>query len=131
MLEILSKTDKKFSELIDGINEYHSVPEIKIPVTDETKFEVVKDVLAYAKLKKYKYLDIDGVRVQFSDGWALVRASNTAPNLTVRYEAMTDERLDAIRKEFDDVINETLIKYNLPPIKKINLLINLFICNKY
>ena len=118
MLEILSKTDKKFSELIDGINEYHSVPEIKIPVTDETKFEVVKDVLAYAKLKKYKYLDIDGVRVQFSDGWALVRASNTGPNLTVRYEAMTDERLDAIRKEFDDVINETLIKYNLPPIKK-------------
>ena len=63
-------------------------------------------------------MDIDGVRVQFSDGWALVRASNTGPNLTVRYEAMTDERLDAIRKEFDDVINETLIKYNLPPIKK-------------
>lgn len=113
MLEILSKTEKNFSELIDGINEYYSVPEIKIPVTDETKFEIVKDVMAYAKIKKYKYLDIDGIRVQFADGWALVRASNTGPNLTVRYEAMTKERLEIIQNEFDDVIYGTMEKYGL------------------
>lgn len=113
MLEILSKTEKSFSQLIDGITEYYSVPEIKIPVTDETKFEIVKDVMAYAKIKGYKYLDIDGVRVQFADGWALVRASNTGPNLTVRYEAMTQERLKAIREEFDDVIYGTMEKYGI------------------
>jgi phosphomannomutase len=113
MLEILSKTDKSFSQLIDGINEYHSVPEIKIPVTDETKFEIVKDVLTYAKIKKYKFLDTDGVRVQFADGWALVRASNTGPNLTVRFEAMTKDRLDEIKSEFEDVIYGTMEKYGV------------------
>ena len=105
--------EKNFSELIDGINEYYSVPEIKIPVTDDTKFEIVKDVMAYAKIKNYKYLDIDGIRVQFADGWALVRASNTGPNLTVRYEAMTKERLDSISNEFNDVIYGTMEKYGL------------------
>ncbi len=113
MLEILSKTDKKFSELIDGINEYHSIPEKKIAVTDETKFEIVKDVMAYARLKGYKYLDTDGVRVQFDDGWALVRASNTGPNLTVRYEANTEDRLNEIENEFNKIILGLLDKYGI------------------
>ena len=110
MLEILSKTDKKFSELIEGINEYCNTPEIKIKVTDENKFEIVKQVELYAKVKGYDYLDIDGIRVQFGDGWALVRASNTGPNLTLRFEAKSVERLNAIKEEFETVINDYLAK---------------------
>lgn len=112
MLEILSKTDKKFSELFEGVTEYYNVPELKIPVKDEIKFEVVKEVLAYAKVKKYNYLDIDGVRCEFADGWALVRASNTGPNLTCRYEATTLDRLNEIKSEFEDVIYNALKKYD-------------------
>ena len=113
MLEILSKCDKNFSELIDGINEYHSIPETKVKVTDKDKFNIVNDILTYCKNKNYQYLDLDGVRVQFEDGWALVRASNTGPNLTIRYEAKTKRRLDEIQKEFDEALDRTLLKYGL------------------
>ena len=113
MLEILSKSDCKFSELIDGINTYYSIPETKIKVTDKDKFNIVNDILNYVKNHDYKYLDLDGVRVQFDDGWALVRASNTGPNLTIRYEAKSKHRLEEIQKEFDEAIDRTLLKYGL------------------
>ena len=53
-------------------------------------------------------IDVDGVRVQFTDGWALVRASNTGPNLTIRYEADSEENLKTIRLEMDTLINNLL-----------------------
>ena len=111
MLEILSKTDKKISELSDGMNVYYSTPEIKVKVTDESKFNIVDDVKAYATSKGYNILDIDGVRVQFEDGWALVRASNTGPNLTLRFEANTHERLEEIKNEFEGKVTESKTKY--------------------
>ena len=113
MLEILSNTDKQISELLSDINKYYNIPETKVKVTDDTKFDIVNDVLEYVKSKNYPMLDLDGVRVQFDDGWALVRASNTGPNLTVRYEANSEERLKEIQKEFDGVINNLLKKYNI------------------
>ena len=59
------------------------------------------------------HIDVDGVRVQFEDGWALVRASNTGPNLTIRYEATTEERLEEIKKEFNTIVDELLVKYGI------------------
>ena len=64
----------------------------------------------YALNKGYNFLDIDGVRVQFDDGWALVRASNTGPNLTVRYEANNEDRLESIKNEFNAIIDDSLAK---------------------
>ena len=113
MLEIMSRTDKSFTDLIAGINKYYSIPETKIKVTDDTKFDIVKDVLEYAKSKNYTLLDIDGVRVNFPDGWALVRASNTGPNLTIRYEAKSEDRLKEIQDEFDAQIKKALEKRGL------------------
>ena len=104
MLEILSKTNKSITELLEGINTYYNTPEIKIAVTDDTKFKIVEQVTKYVKEKKYKYLDVDGIRVQFDDGWALVRASNTGPNLTLRFEAKTEKRLEEIKSEFESVV---------------------------
>ena len=60
----------------------------------------------YALSKNYKYIDIDGVKVLFDDGWALVRASNTGPNITARFEANSKELLDKLQKEYTDLINE-------------------------
>ena len=60
----------------------------------------------YVKQKQYEFLDIDGIRVLFEDGWALVRASNTGPNLTARFEAKTKERLEQIEKEFTSLIEK-------------------------
>ena len=108
MLEILSNTNKSFSELFDGINTYYNTPEIKIPVADNIKFAIVKKVIDYAKVHEYNFLDIDGIKVKFDDGWALVRASNTGPNITVRFEANTKERLNEIKEEFEQVINNII-----------------------
>lgn len=108
LLEILSKTDKTLSELLEDTTKYYSTPEIKIATTNEKKFEIVEKVLEYVKSKNYDYNDIDGVRVTFADGWALVRASNTGPNLTIRFEAKTEEYLSDLKKEFMDVVNNYL-----------------------
>ena len=106
MLELLSNTDKTVDELLEGINNYYSTPEIKVSSSDDVKFGVVDKVLEYVKEKQYDYIDIDGVRVEFDDSWALVRASNTGPNLTLRFEATTKERLQELEKEFMEVVNE-------------------------
>lgn len=105
IIEILSNTNKKFSSLLDNINKYYSTEEEKIEVTEENKFDIVKGIKEYADAKNYQYENIDGVRIEFEDGWALVRASNTGPNLTIRFEAKTEKRLKELEKEFTDQIN--------------------------
>lgn len=106
MLEILSNTEKSVEELLEGITKYYSTEEIKFSSPDDKKFVVVSKVGEYAKEKGYNYLDIDGIKVLFDDSWALVRASNTGPNLTARFEATTEERLEEIQKEFVELIEE-------------------------
>ena len=71
---------------------------------------IVNKVYEYALSKNYKTLTIDGVKVLFDDGFALVRASNTGPNITARFEAKTEERLKIIEKEFIDLLNQLLNK---------------------
>ena len=106
IIELLSKTDKKISELFNGLNHYYSTEEIKVRVTDDNKFDIVSGVVDYAKGKNYKFSLVDGIRVMFDNGWALVRASNTGPDLTVRFEAKTEERLHEIQYEFTRVIDD-------------------------
>ena len=112
MLEVLSNTDKKLSTLYNDINHYYSTEELKAQVTDENKFDIVNKIKEYCQNKNYKIIDIDGVRVEFDDAWALVRASNTGPNLTVRFEAETEARLKEITKEFQDLITKLTHEYN-------------------
>lgn len=108
MIEILSNTNKKISELLEGINHYYSTEEIKVAVKEETKFEIVEKVKEYAKQKNYDMITLDGIRVTFEDGWALIRASNTGPNLTVRFEANTESRLNELQNEFMNIIKESI-----------------------
>ena len=105
LIEILSRTDKKTSELLDGINNYYSTEELKFPSSDDKKFGVVNKIKEYAISKNYNIIDIDGVRVTFDYGWALVRCSNTGPNITARFEADTQENLDKLQEEFIGQIN--------------------------
>jgi phosphomannomutase/phosphoglucomutase len=111
LIKILSNTDKPFSKLLDGFNKYYSTPEIKISVGDDIKFKVIDEIIAYTKDKNYHMLTLDGVRVLFDDSWALVRASNTGPNITMRYEANSEERLKEISIEFDGVLNNIMQRY--------------------
>ncbi len=106
LIEILSNTKKTITEQLENISHYESTPEIKIKTPDDIKFQVVEKVKKYCQEKQYHILLIDGVKVIFHDGSALVRASNTGPNITVRFEAKTKERLEEIKEEFMNLVQE-------------------------
>ena len=106
LLEIMSKTDKTLSSMLTDVNKYYSFPEYKYAFSDESKFKVIEKVKEYCKMKNYEISDIDGIKVYFDDGWALVRCSNTGPNVTTRFEALTEERLESIKSEFLDIVEK-------------------------
>ena len=110
IIELLSRCNKTVDELVSDIPKYYSTDEIKVHVDDNIKFEIVSKIEEYVKEKGYKYLTIDGVKVLFDDGFALLRASNTGPNLTLRFEAKTENRLEEISKEFTELVEKLLNK---------------------
>lgn len=106
IIEILASTTKKMSELLEGISTYYSTPEIKIPSPDTKKNLVINQIKEYCIHQGYKTIDIDGVRIEFDNGWALVRSSNTGPNITARFEGKTEETRDLLKEKFLTLINE-------------------------
>ncbi len=103
VVQTLSRTKKKISELIQALPQYESTPEIRMEcVNDEEKFKIAKAAKEYFS-QKYDYIDVDGIRIKFGDGWGLVRASNTQPVIVCRFEAETQERLQEIK---DLVLNK-------------------------
>ncbi len=105
LLEILSKTTEPLSKLLADIPKYYSTPEIKFPSKDEVKFDIIKDIKSFCEEQKWVLNTIDGVRVNFNNGWALVRASNTGPNITMRCEATTEEGLKNLQTIFTNIVN--------------------------
>ena len=106
-VEILDEETRPFSELLKDLPLLFSTPEIRVEVADDRKkFEIVRSVVSDLK-KEYKVFDLDGARVEFVDGWGLVRASNTQPVLVMRFEATSEKRLQEIRS----LIETKLKKY--------------------
>jgi len=105
LLRILDNEGKELSELFAEVKDYFSTPEIRVEVPDEKKFEIVENLKSYYR-GKYPSSEIDGIKVYFPDGWALVRASNTQPALVVRVEAETESSLEKIKKGFIEVIEK-------------------------
>lgn len=97
LLQILSGTDKALSQLLSTIPLYQSTPEIRTECSEKDKFRIVKELKGYFK-GKYETIEVDGIRILFEDGWALIRASNTQPIIVLRFEAKTKERLEEIKK---------------------------------
>lgn len=108
ILRILSNTEKKTSELLEGINKYIATPEITKKVEDSTKFQTIEKAVNYFKQKGYKVIDVDGARVVFENGWGLIRASNTSPKITIRYEAKNEEELAKIQEKFEECLKEVM-----------------------
>ncbi len=109
LLRIIANAGKPLSQLVREIPFYYSTPEIRVDCPDEIKFGLVKK-LAQEFKSRYKTIDIDGVRVVFSDGWGLLRASNTQPVLVLRFEAKTEPRLKEIQALFFEKLNKKLKK---------------------
>ncbi len=107
LLEIMGKTGKRVSELLEGVPRTYVTPEIRMECPDEVKFHVVDRVKERLK-EQYEIIDVDGVRVKFPDGWGLVRASNTQPVLVLRFEASSPSRLQEIRSTIEGVLKEVM-----------------------
>jgi phosphomannomutase/phosphoglucomutase len=103
LLEILSNHDGPMSSLLSGVPQTFATPELRLGCPDDIKFSVVAAVTAKFRAT-HDVIDIDGVRVKFSDGWGLVRASNTGPVLVLRCEATSPEARDRIRAELTAAI---------------------------
>ena len=97
--EILAKSNRSIAEIFGDFPESFSTPELNITVTDENKFEIIDRFMANSDIDGDKIL-IDGLRVNFNDGWGLLRASNTTPKLVLRFEGDTDESMNRIQNEF-------------------------------
>jgi phosphomannomutase/phosphoglucomutase len=107
LIELLSKTDKKLSRLLSDVPKTFLTPEIRVDCSDEIKFKVVEAVKE-ALRKNYPVIDVDGVRVKLEDGWGLVRASNTQPALVLRFEALTQDRLNEIKDLVEKKVREAV-----------------------
>jgi phosphomannomutase/phosphoglucomutase len=99
------------SKILDQLPKACSTPELNINVDEEKKFEIVKNFVDKAQFEGGIKVTIDGLRVDFNDGWGLMRASNTTPKLVLRFEAKTSDRLKEIKNMFLDqlkLIDETI-----------------------
>ncbi len=110
LISLLSHSRQSIGEMLGDVPKYYSTPEIRLPSTDEGKFAVVDQVLNHFR-KQYEVIDVDGARVLFPDGWGLVRASNTGPEIIFRCEGQSPEALARIRNimyEYLQTIGVTL-----------------------
>jgi phosphomannomutase / phosphoglucomutase len=104
ILEIVARTPGPASGLFDSIPHLHATPELKAMCPDSEKFRVVDELVRELK-QRYETVDIDGARVLFpGGGWGLVRASNTNPYLTLRFEARTEDEIDAMKRVIYDAL---------------------------
>lgn len=111
LVEILSRTDLTIDQLLEGIPKSFNTPEIRLETSEENKFILVKKLQEHFKNphKSVREVNtIDGVRVSYEDGWALVRASNTQPVITLRFESETEEGLKHIQNTMMELVNPLL-----------------------
>lgn len=107
LLELLSRSDKRISQMLSDLPKTFSTPEIRIYASDEVKFKIVEEVKKELS-QKYPIIDIDGVRAIYPGGWGLVRASNTQEVLVLRFEGDTEKDLENIESEVKQVIEEVI-----------------------
>lgn len=102
LVEILSNTDKKLSQLLSDVPKSFATPEIRKEVPEDNKFEIVAE--AQVAFPEFETNTLDGIRITFDHGWGLVRASNTQAVLVLRFEADSQERLD----QYQNLVEERL-----------------------
>ena len=99
IIEMLSKNEKSIAQICNELPMLFSTPELNINVTDDNKFKIIKEFADNCRLEGEKNT-IDGLRLDFEDGWGLIRASNTTPKLVLRFEGRSEEILNRIQNDF-------------------------------
>ena len=107
LVEIISKNTVPLSELLRDLPKTFKTPEIRVDCPDTKKFSIVSKITEHYK-KTHAVIDIDGARIQFQDGWGLVRASNTQPVLVLRFEAQSETTLKKIQTDIEGTLEKFL-----------------------
>jgi phosphomannomutase/phosphoglucomutase len=110
LLEILSNTDGPVSSLLEGLPPTVTTPEIRLDCPDGIKFSVVRELTEDFK-RSNEVIDLDGARIIFEHGWALVRGSNTQPVLVLRFEADSEQNLKEIRSAVEEKVNRIIERH--------------------
>jgi len=112
LIEILKNSESSLDFLVKDLPKAFSTPEMNINVDENKKFQIVEDFISKADFGSANKITIDGLRVNFEDGWGLLRASNTTPKLVLRFEANSPKKLKEIEnmflmqlKKIDETIN--------------------------
>ena len=99
IIEMISKENKSISSMNEKLPKLYSTPELNIDVTDDDKFKIIEKFAQNCQLDGEK-ITIDGLRINFDNGWGLLRASNTTPKLVLRFEGDSNESLVNIKESF-------------------------------
>jgi phosphomannomutase/phosphoglucomutase len=100
LLELASRSDESFFDMVNKFRIYISTPEIRIEVPESQKKKIIEAATDHFA-SKYEVICVDGVRILFEGGWGLLRASNTQPILVARFEAEKADQLQDIRSEVE------------------------------
>lgn len=106
LLEIMTLRDQDIDSIFEAFPVLPSTPEILLPYPEEKKFGLINKLIADGNFQNGKITTIDGLRVDFAKGWGLVRASNTTPALTLRFEADSDETIEQLKGLFKREISK-------------------------
>lgn len=112
LMEIIRKAGKPYSTkaLLKDVPDVVATPEIRFDCPDEIKFRIVEK--AQQAFDEFESITIDGIRIKFDDGWALIRASNTQPVLVLRFEAVNEVRLAEIRRTVEERLNKIMASFS-------------------
>ena len=108
LLKILSYSDFKVSDYLKNVPKYYSSDEEFIKIREDKKDLIISKIKNYAKTKGYNYIDVDGVRIEYKDGFALVRKSINKNSIVVMFEGKTKEIMETYRLQIMKLINEEL-----------------------
>ena len=104
VLEILAKGSATSSALFESVPDSISTPEINVNIADDAKYALIEKLQKHANFPNAKIINIDGLRIEFPHAWGLVRASNTTPMLTLRFEADDEAALMDVKKVFREFL---------------------------
>ena len=106
IIEVLSKKKLTTHEVFNTYPKHFSTPEINLKISEQDKFKIVDEIKLLMKSSEYDLIDIDGIRLQNENSWGLVRASNTSPNLVLRFEGKTENDLLEIKNYFKEILSK-------------------------
>lgn len=113
LIEIINQREQSLDAIISGFEASISTPELRVPVPDDQKF-LIANKFAENIFPDAKRITIDGLRLEYPDGWALLRASNTSPHLTLRFEANDQQTLGRLKLQFKQKLITLLPDTKLP-----------------